>query len=123
MSTATVCSSHAARLTRTVAANRIQEQLACGCASPTMMLGPGTGCGRRMGDVTSVFVIQLYELYEGTADRALLSELFPAAARGARWAMRNADNGTGLPQGLQCTYDQYGFQVRPSLKNGNRRRP
>ena len=81
-----------------------------------MMLGPGTGCGRRMGDVTSVFVIQLYELYEGTADRALLSELFPAAARGARWAMRNADNGTGLPQGLQCTYDQYGFQVRPSLK-------
>ena len=76
-----------------------------------MMLGPGTGCGRRMGDVTSVFVIQLYELYEGTADRALLSELFPAAARGARWAMRNADNGTGLPQGLQCTYDQYAFQI------------
>ena len=49
----------------------IQEQLACGCMDsvPKQLDEP---CGRTMGDVTSMFIVYLLELWQWTADESFL---------------------------------------------------
>ena len=87
----------------------LQEQLACGCASPTQSLRDGFGCGRRMGDVTSNYLHYLLGYTRQTGDSALAAELHPTVQRAARWMMRNAAV-DGLPNQLQMSYDQYELQ-------------
>jgi non-lysosomal glucosylceramidase len=84
----------------------IQEQLACGCmdAVPPKLDAP---CGRTMGDVTSMFIVYLLELWQWTADENLLKELWPAAKAAAEWQIDRATNPSapGLPHHLIDTYD------------------
>jgi len=60
--------------------------------------------GRIMGDTTTLWVVELLELWRNTGDGALLAELYPAAARALQWLMANAAP-LGLPEKLYCTYD------------------
>jgi non-lysosomal glucosylceramidase len=87
----------------------LQEQLACGCAGPTMELRDGFGCGRRMGDVTTNWIHYLLGYVMQTGDSALATELHANVQAAARWMIRNAA-ADGLPNQLQMTYDQYGLQ-------------
>lgn len=92
--------------TNTSVGGMIQEQLACGCMDvvPPMLDSP---CGRTMGDVTSMFIVYLLELWQWTADESLLKELWPAAKAAAEWQMDRATNPSapGLPHHLIDTYD------------------
>lgn len=45
--------------------------------------------GRAMGDVSSVWVLQLLELFRHTGDRALLAELYPHVPWAAAWMVRS----------------------------------
>ena len=86
----------------------IQEQLGCGCtgAIPPKL---DTPCGRVMGDVSSMFIVYLLELWQwGAVDASVLSELWPAARRAAEWQLARA-NASGLPQHLVDTYDILGL--------------
>ena len=53
----------------------ITESLSAGCMGVTGKLDGGGG--RRMGDVSTIFVIEALELYEWTNDKAWLNELEP----------------------------------------------
>jgi uncharacterized protein (DUF608 family) len=81
----------------------IQEQLACGCDTgvPAVLDAP---CGRVMGDVTSMFIVYLLELWQWTANEDLLVELWPTAKRAAQWQIARAAQ-FGLPDKLVDTYD------------------
>jgi len=60
--------------------------------------------GRIMGDTTTLWVVELLELWRNTGDDALVAELYPAAARAVAWLIGNAAP-LGLPEKLYCTYD------------------
>lgn len=69
-----------------------------------------------MGDTTTLWTVELYEIYRHTGDILLVQQLWPAAARAFYWAINNA-GAQGIPQFLTCTYDHFGFeqeQVRVS---------
>ena len=65
--------------------------------------------GRVMADTSSVFVLELLELWRHTADQALLAELWPSAARATAWMVQNAAE-LGLPLHLVSTYDMLGIE-------------
>jgi non-lysosomal glucosylceramidase len=60
--------------------------------------------GRIMGDTTTLWVVELFEVWRETADDALLAELWPVAARALGWLAANAQP-LGLPEKLYSTYD------------------
>lgn len=60
--------------------------------------------GRIMGDTTTLWIVELYEMWRNTADDALLAELWPTAARALNWTVTNALE-IGLPWKLYCSYD------------------
>lgn len=60
--------------------------------------------GRIMGDTTTLWVVELFELWRSTGDAALLAELYPTAVLALGWLMGNAAP-LGLPERLYCTYD------------------
>ena len=65
----------------------IPEQLMCGCTGGI----DGDfdhGCGRKMSDVSSMYIIYLLELLKWANDTALVKELWPSAKRAAEW-LRN----------------------------------
>jgi uncharacterized protein (DUF608 family) len=57
-----------------------------------------------MGDVTSMFIVYLLELWQWTANEDLLVELWPTAKRAAQWQIARAAQ-FGLPDKLVDTYD------------------
>ena len=65
--------------------------------------------GRVMGDTSSVFVLELLELWRHLGDEALLAELWPSAVRATQWMASNAAV-LGLPLHLVCTYDMLGIE-------------
>eukprot|EP00698_Gefionella_okellyi_P024626 TRINITY_DN8763_c0_g1_i1.p1 TRINITY_DN8763_c0_g1~~TRINITY_DN8763_c0_g1_i1.p1 ORF type:complete len:1014 (+),score=226.22 TRINITY_DN8763_c0_g1_i1:103-3144(+) len=74
--------------------------------------------GRIMGDVTSVWLIELWEIYSQTGDSAFLQELYPTAVRAIGWQMAQAKE-IGLPMHLVCTYDIINFdQYNTTTFNG-----
>lgn len=81
----------------------IQEQLACGCATsvPPKL---DSACGRTMGDVSSMFIVYLLELWQWTGNQKALKDLWPAAKRAAQWQI-NRSNEFGLPHHVIDTYD------------------
>mmetsp|Transcript_31906 Transcript_31906/g.67137 ORF Transcript_31906/g.67137 Transcript_31906/m.67137 type:complete len:982 (+) Transcript_31906:283-3228(+) len=86
----------------------VQEQLACGCfnAVPRAL---DTACGRRMADVSAMYITYLLELWQWTADGALVKELWPVAKRAALWQM-DVSKELGVPFQLQSTYDGLNLQ-------------
>jgi len=60
--------------------------------------------GRIMGDTTTLWVVELLELWQETGDDALLAELWPTAVRAIGWLVENA-RPLGLPEKLYSTYD------------------
>lgn len=60
--------------------------------------------GRIMGDTTTLWVVELFEVWRETGDDALLAELWPVAARALGWLAENALP-LGLPEKLYSTYD------------------
>jgi hypothetical protein len=60
--------------------------------------------GRIMGDTTTLWVVELYELWLSSGDGVLLAELYPTAVRALQWLMANAAP-LGLPEKLYSTYD------------------
>ena len=60
--------------------------------------------GRIMGDTTTLWVIELLELWRQTGDEALLAEQWPTAAGALAWLMNNSSP-LGLPEKLYSTYD------------------
>ena len=60
--------------------------------------------GRIMGDTTTLWVVELLELWQSTGDGALLDDLYPTAQRALGWLMANAVP-QGLPEKLYSTYD------------------
>jgi non-lysosomal glucosylceramidase len=74
------------------------------CLSPyeAPMDTPG---GRIMADVTTVWVLELLELWRNTGDESLLEELWPNAVAALQW-MLSVSSDIGLPLHLPCTYDQ-----------------
>ena len=69
---------------------------------------------RTMGDTTSIFVLELYEMWRNTGDDALVRALWPSVQKAVGWMLTNAnDKGPfGLPQYLETTYDHFGFGKR-----------
>ena len=72
----------------------IQEQLGCGCtgAIPPKL---DTPCGRVMGDVSSMFIVYLLEIWQWTGDAAFVREMWPAAKKAAEWQMARANASAG----------------------------
>ena len=60
--------------------------------------------GRIMGDTTTLWVVELLELWRSSGDGALLEDLWPTARRALQWLMTNAQP-QGLPDRLYSTYD------------------
>ena len=85
----------------------IQEQLASGCMDGVPQLD--TPSGRTMGDVSSMFIVYLLELWQWGHDEDIVRELWPAAKRAAQWQMARAETwqpgGQGLPMHVVDTYD------------------
>lgn len=75
-----------------------------------------TPTGRYMGDTSSIFVVELFELYRHTANTTFLKSLWPGAVKAIQWCITNADGTNasepnyGLPQYVTTTYDHFGFE-------------
>jgi len=85
----------------------IQEQLACGC---TAGIDPNfdVGCGRVMSDVSSMFIVYVWELYAWANDTQSLKEFYPNAKRAAQWHI-SVSQEFGIPYRLVSTYDILGL--------------
>eukprot|EP00759_Apiculatamorpha_spiralis_P003226 PhF_6_TR11553/c0_g1_i1/m.18566 len=82
----------------------IQEQLACGCMGG---IDPNFeyGCGRVMSDVSSMFVMYVYELYRWWPQGPdVLKSLYQNVKRAAQWHI-SVSTANGLPAHLITTYD------------------
>ena len=67
--------------------------------------------GRMMGDTTTLFVLELYEILQHTGDLPFVKKMWPSAKKALDWCMSNANKGGyGLPQYLTTTYDHFGFE-------------
>jgi hypothetical protein len=67
-----------------------------------------------MGDTTTLFVVEVAEVWHHTGDGAALRARWPAVARALGWLLANA-NATGLPHRLETTYDHFGFGSRDTV--------
>ena len=85
----------------------ITEALSGGCMGGTGILDGGGG--RKMGDVSTIFLIETLQLYEWTDDEAFLEELAPIALKAAEWFAEVGTAGTPLPSKQCCTYDIIAF--------------
>lgn len=62
--------------------------------------------GRVMADTTSIWVVQLLEMWRATGDADLLAAMYPTAAAAVAWQVARANrSGIGLPDHLVNTYD------------------
>ena len=47
--------------------------------------------GRMMGDTTTLFILELYEILQHTADIAFVKKMWPSAKNALEWCMGNAN--------------------------------
>jgi non-lysosomal glucosylceramidase len=80
----------------------IQEALSVGCLGGTVPYDEHGG--RRMGDVTTIFILETLELYRWTNDLAFLKDMYPHVLAGVKWQLGTSSS-FGLPEHLECTYD------------------
>ena len=60
--------------------------------------------GRRMGDVTTIWALEVLEIYRNGNNKTRLVEVWPAFVRGVKWSIAMSV-AQGLPAHLVCTYD------------------
>ena len=86
----------------------LNEYLSNGCIGP---VGPwnGAGGGREMGDVTTLFIAEVWELYAWTADMDFVRDMYPHVKRAVQWQIRRSPD--GLPTHLVSTYDIVGLET------------
>jgi non-lysosomal glucosylceramidase len=89
----------------------IEEELAVGCLGDTVPYDRHGG--RRMGDVTTVFILETLELYRWTNDVVFLQDMYPHVLAGVKWQL-SVSSSFGLPEHLQCTYDIPGMDQYPT---------
>lgn len=80
----------------------IQEELAVGCGGDTVPYDRHGG--RRMGDCTTIFILETLELYRWTNDSTFLKDMYPHVLAAVKWQL-SVSSSFGLPEHLQCTYD------------------
>ena len=69
-----------------------------------------------MGDTTSIFVLELFEIWKHTGDTSFVSGLYPSVKRAVAWMVANAaQDGYNLPQKLQTTYDHFGWDKQRAV--------
>ncbi|XP_068694647.1 uncharacterized protein [Montipora foliosa] len=83
----------------------ILETLETGCMSPTSKMDSAPAIQRIMGDVTTVFIIETYHIYQWTNNKEFFEDMWPHVVRAIGWIIDTGTNGTGLPHRQQCTYD------------------
>ena len=66
-----------------------------------------------MADTTSIWILELLELYQHTGDFSLLQRLYPVAVGGIKWQIAVSQK-LGLPYELVCTYDILDLQQYPT---------
>lgn len=73
--------------------------------------------GRLMGDTTSIFILELFELWRNTGSIELARRLWPSVQRALNWMIDNAmgSDGFGLPQYLETTYDHFSWHKRRAV--------
>jgi hypothetical protein len=76
--------------------------------NPDFIQGERCG-GRRMGDTTTIWILEVLELWRGTNDTARLAAAWPSVVRGMRWQIAQSV-AQGLPAHLVCTYDILGME-------------
>ncbi len=83
----------------------IQEELHCGCGTlPHNHSVIDTHCGRKMSDVSSMFIVYVLELYQWGNDTDTLTKLWDNVKRAAQWHM-DVSQQYGIPERLVNTYD------------------
>jgi len=71
--------------------------------NPGFKLGDRCG-GRTMGDTTTIWLLELLEIYQSTGNITRLTEVWPAAVKGIHWQIQ-VSQAYGIPAHLVCTYD------------------
>lgn len=62
------------------------------------------GCGgRRMGDTTTLWVLEVLEIFLHTGNTTRVQEAWPAIVSAVNWSIRMS-SAQGLPAHLVCTY-------------------
>ena len=77
--------------------------------NPGFSMSDGCG-GRRMGDVTSIWALEVLEIYRHTANVTRLQAAWPAVVKGMQWSIAQSVD-LGLPAHLVCTYDILAMEV------------
>lgn len=72
------------------------------------------GGGRIMGDTTTLYLLELYEILLHTGNQSYVKSKWASAKNATAWMISNAGNFT-LPQYLQTTYDHFGFNSRKTV--------
>lgn len=73
------------------------------------------GGGRLMGDTTSLYLLEMYELLRHNGNKTFIQEQWPSAKRAVDWMIGNANATYGLPQRLATTYDHFGFHTHTTV--------
>ena len=73
--------------------------------------------GRVMGDTTSLYLLELYELWRNTGDGSLALAQWSSVQQAVKWMIENAlgSDNYGLPQKVTTTYDHFGWQNSRSV--------
>lgn len=78
--------------------------------NPGFFLTDGCG-GRTMGDTTTIWLLEILEIYQSTGNLTRLKEVWPAAVKGIQWQIQVSQE-FGIPAHLVCTYDILSMEQR-----------
>jgi non-lysosomal glucosylceramidase len=84
----------------------IHEQLTQGCFTADSELDDAGG--RVMGDSATGFLLEAWQIYSWTGDKAFLDSIWPNLKKAAEWQIHRSET-YGLPQKLENTYDGWQF--------------
>ena len=73
------------------------------------------GGGRYMGDTTSLYLLEMYELLRHNGNKTFIQSQWSSAKRAVGWMIGNANSTYGLPQKLSTTYDHFGFHTHTTV--------
>ena len=72
--------------------------------NPGFSIGEPCG-GRTMGDTTTIWLLELLEIYQSTGNITRLQAAWPAAVKGINWQIA-VSQAYGIPAHLVCTYGE-----------------
>ena len=74
-----------------------------------------------MGDTTSLYLLEMYEIYRHNGNRSFIAGQWDSAKRATAWMIKNAqtlksnESSYGLPYHLSTTYDHFGFSTHNTV--------